>query len=197
MAGPSRPNSDKRLFWLTKGSLFAADHGDEAARNQRHHHQMDCHERHQQRHGEEMDAARKFIAAQQVAQPIELHRLPQHQPGQHQHHDVGHDEQVRQFLHLVVVAQVVVGELAAQRGAQVRGPAAGADGEELAPEAAGGHVQRQIQQAVGEQQPHAGEVPLQGAAQPAAQRDAVGEGEVEERGGVIDAPAANHHDHDG
>ncbi|MNY28677.1 hypothetical protein D3C86_1626660 [compost metagenome] len=90
-----------------------------------------------------------------------------------------------------------MGQLAVQRGGQVVCDAARGNGKEFAPEAAGGHVQRQVQEAVREQQPHAGEVPLQGAAQPSAQRDAVGEGKVEERRGVIDAPAAHRHDDHG
>jgi hypothetical protein len=43
-----------------------------------------------------VDAARELVAAQQVAQHRELHRLPQHQARQHDHDDVEHHEQVGQ-----------------------------------------------------------------------------------------------------
>src|SRR6185503_7457103 len=69
------------------------------------------------------------------------------------------------------------------------------DRQQLLAEAAGDKTQHQIDQAVDHQQPHRGEMPEQRAAEPAAQRDARGETETEQRRGVIDLPSRHDHQH--
>src|SRR6185369_11329356 len=87
--------------------------------------------------------------------------------------------------------------MAAQGGEDVGDHGAWRDRPELAPEMPGQHAISEIDHAVGGEQPHRGEVPLQCPAQPAAERDVARNLEGKERRGVVDAPAAHHHDHDG
>ena len=71
------------------------------------------------------------------------------------------------------------------------------DWQQLAPEVAGDERQDHVDEPVGDQQPHGGEVPEQRAGQPAAERDAGGKCEAEQRRGIVDLPSRPNHDQDG
>jgi len=188
----------RRLEWAFSYGLLATDnHGQQCFGNQCHHHQVDRDERHQQCHRDEMYMARTFVAPEQFTQQRELHRLPQHQPGDHQQRDIDHHEQVRQPLHLVVMIQVGMSQLAAQRGPEVMQHAFGRDREKAPLQAPAEQVAGQVDEAVDGQEPHRREVPLQGAAQPTAEGDAFGKTEIVKRGSVVDAPTTGDHDQHG
>ena len=55
-------------------------------------------------------------------------------------------------------------------------------------------IEQQIGQPIEHEQPHTREMPLQCATQPAAQGEAGGKEEVKNGRGVVDSPAAHHHD---
>ena len=160
-----------------------------------HHRQVHRDESHQRGHGEKMHAARCFVAAEQLAQQRELHRLPEHQAREHQQHRVDHHEQVSRALHCVVMAQVVMQEPSVKCGEHVGGDGARRQREELARQAPGAGVAQQVHQAVGGEQPHRREVPQDRASEPPAQRDSRGYLEIEKRRRVVNAPAAHGEDH--
>ena len=87
-------------------------------------------------------------------------------------------------------------QLAGQRRPGVRDHARRRDRQQLLAEAAGGKAQREIDEAVDHQQPHRREMPEQRAAEPVAERDALGKLESEQRRGVVDLPSRHdHQDH--
>ena len=65
--------------------------------------------------GEEVDDAGVVITAHQVTQPRELHRLPDRKTRQDHDHDVHDHRQISELLYGVVMRQIVVTELEAQR----------------------------------------------------------------------------------
>src|SRR6476659_5340756 len=149
-----------------------------------------------QGHTDEMHVTRGVVTAEQRGEPLQLHRLPDRQARQHDKH-ADHDHAgVEQFLHVIVLAQIVVRELASQRSPGIRDYAVRRDRQQLLAEAAGGKPKREIDQAVDHQNPHRGEMPEQRAAEPAAKRDGTRKAEVEQRRGVIDLPSRHdHQDH--
>src|SRR5450830_836 len=108
---------DRRLGFLIMMmfSLASAQHGEQGARHQRHHHDMHDDEQHQKTHREEMYDARIVKTAHQVAQQRQLHRFPDRQAGHHNQNEIGNDGQIRQFLHRVIVIERRVLQLAFQR----------------------------------------------------------------------------------
>ncbi|MNT37868.1 hypothetical protein D3C72_1740290 [compost metagenome] len=90
-----------------------------------------------------------------------------------------------------------MGQLALQRGDQIGQQQSRRQGKELAPQPPRDDIDDQIQQTIGHQQPHGGEMPLQGAAEPAAQSQGARQFEREEWRRVIDAPAAGGQHDDG
>ena len=72
-------------------------------------------------------------------------------------------------------------QAAAQRGPQVLQHAFGGNREEASFQAATEQVDDQIDEAVEREKPHRREVPLQGAAEPAAEGDRIGKAEIVER----------------
>ncbi len=148
-------------------------------------------------HGEEVHVACGVVAAEYGGEPLQLHRLPDREPRQHDHDTRKNDAEVEELLHGVVVGEVVVGEPAGQGRPGVGDHLAGADRGQLAAEAAAGNAERDVDEAVHRQHPHGGEMPEQGARQPAAEGDAARECEREQGRGVIDLPARGDHDEHG
>ena len=58
-------------------------------------------------HGQEMHPARTLEATEQRGQPVQLHRFPDRQPGQHQQRTERQDQPVQQALHRVVAARLM------------------------------------------------------------------------------------------
>jgi len=105
------------------------------------------------------------------------------------------DAGVEQFLHRVVMRQVVVPEVKAERRTQFGNHLRHAERQQHPPETAGRQPIRQIGQTVEDENPHPQEVPLQRALRLAAQRDLLGEVQPAEQDLVIvDLPAAADHD---
>src|ERR1700682_619631 len=80
----------------------ADDHGAQAFWHQ--HRERDMHDQKcdDRRHADKMDVTRHIIAAEQRGQVLQLHRLPDRQPRQHDH-DADHDDAgIEQFLHGIV-----------------------------------------------------------------------------------------------
>ena len=67
------------------------------------------------RHREEMNVARRLIAAEQHGEFLQLHRLPERQPRQHDHDAGDNDAELDSPLHRVVDRKIVVRELEGQR----------------------------------------------------------------------------------
>ena len=147
-------------------------------------------------HADEVDVTRGVVAAEQRRQPLQLHRLPYRQARQHDDDTDDDDAGIEQLLHVIVFAQILVRQFAGKRRLGIGDHAARGDRQQLLAEAAGGNSKRQIDQAVDHQQPHRGKMPEQRAAEPAAQREAAGEAEIEQRRGVVDLPSRHdHQDH--
>jgi len=70
-------------------------------------------------HGEEVQVARAFVIADPLAEPIELHRFPDDQTGKHHHYQRGDQREIRGALRGVVDREVVMGEMPAQRLADI------------------------------------------------------------------------------
>ena len=142
-----------------------------------------------------MDVARDAVAAEEPGEPAELHRLPQREPTRH-HADRGDQrEHVKQPLHRVVDAALVV-EAEGERRPQIARPGARPDRQQVAPEMPGQQPVREVKETGAGERPHRREMPQEAAAQPAAQRDGAREAEGEQRRGVVDLPAAaDHRDH--
>ncbi|KOT10965.1 hypothetical protein DM77_2837 [Burkholderia mallei] len=183
---------DERLL------LMSTQHREQRARHERRHRDMHDEERDEKRHRPEVHDARAVVAAEPLAQQRELHRFPDHEPGQHEQREIGDRRDVRGALERVVHGQIVVRQPPAQRVAQVARNARRAQRQELARETPGGDAHRQIEHAVEKQQPHRREVPLQRAAEPAAERRAARKHEARvDRRSVVDPPARQRHRHRG
>src|ERR1700680_3383458 len=59
----------------------AADHSAQALGHQERHDDMDYDEARNRRHGDEVDVARSFVAAEHRGERLQLHRLPDGKPG--------------------------------------------------------------------------------------------------------------------
>ena len=149
---------------------------------------MHDHEEQHRRHCEEVHVARAFVIAHDEAQRLKLHGFPDHESRQNQDHGDNYRSQVGGTLRGVVETQILVGELAAQRLPDVAEYRAGRNRQELAAEVSGENPVCDLNDAVDGEEPHGGEVPLQGAGEPAAQRPFGGKLETEERRSVIDPP---------
>jgi hypothetical protein len=144
-------------------------------------------------HGEKMHPARAFVAAHQRRQFLELHRLPDRQAGQDKRNSKQDDHEVGGLLQWVIEPQLM-GDPAMQQIGEFMQDRVQGEGEETAPVVAGEDTIQHIGQAVDDQQPHRGEVPLQRSREPAAQSQVGRKGKGEQRRGVVDAPAAEDHD---
>ena len=88
-------------------------------------------------------------------------------------------------------------EPAGERGPEIAHDVSRPDRQKLAPKAAGHKPQRHVDEPIGEQQPHGGEMPEQAAGQPAAKRDTLWKCEREQWRGVVDLPTRADHDQHG
>src|SRR6476646_9516263 len=152
--------------------LAPDDHGAQAFRHQYRQRDMHHQEGADRGHAEEMHVARHVIAAEQRRQILQLHRLPDRKTRQHDHDADDDNAGIEQLLHVVVLGQVVMRELAGQRRPGIRDHAARGDRQKLPAEAAGGEAEHDIDEAVDHQQPHRREMPKQRTAEPAAKGDA-------------------------
>src|SRR5208283_3692327 len=174
----------------------AGQHRAQALRHQNGERHMHDQERNDGRHGGEVHITRGIVAAEETGQMLQLHRLPDRHPRQHDDETGEQDAQIEKLLHCVVDREIVMREAAAQRGHEVADNIARTDREKLAAEAAGQDAERDIDHAVDRQQPHRREMPEQRAAKPFAERDMMGKFEAEQRCGVVDLPArADHRQH--
>src|ERR1700716_1920605 len=94
--------SERSRPMINPPELAPDDHGTQAFRHQQRQRKMDDHEPDDRRHADEMDVTGDIVAAKQRPQPMQLHRLPDREPRQHDH-DTNHDDPgIEQLLHIVV-----------------------------------------------------------------------------------------------
>src|SRR5919204_5656345 len=144
-----------------------------------------------------MEITRALVIAHPLAEPIELDRFPYDQAGKDHDDERDNQREIRSALRRVVDREVLVREPAAQRLTDIVQHGARRDRQQLAAEMAGENSVGEIDEPIQREEPHAGEVPLQRAGKPAAQRDLRREFEAEERRGVVDLPTAPDHDEHG
>ena len=66
-------------------------------------------------HAQEMHQPDILEAAEQVRELGELHGLPQRQAGNHDHDADQHDAEIENFLHGIVVSEIIMTQAKAQR----------------------------------------------------------------------------------
>src|SRR5271165_6997726 len=139
----STPGGGLRLRDISSSfNSTARDDGAQAARHQQRHAYVDDEKADNRRHGAEMHVARSIVSAEECGQPLKLNRLPDGYAGQHDD-DAGKDHaEIEELLHGVIDGKVGVGELAAERCRGIGPDLAGAERNELAPEAPGGDAER-------------------------------------------------------
>ncbi len=157
---------------------------------------MDQHDEHEQRHRQKVNHARAFVAAENGRDLLQLNRFPDREARENQHEAAQDDREVGGALRGVVDGEVLVRQLSAQRLQHVMEYRARRDRQELPPEMAGNDTVSHVDDAVQNQQPHGGEMPLQCARKPAAEGELARNPERKERRRIVDAPAARHHDED-
>src|SRR5579871_3159294 len=89
-------------------------------------------------HGEEVHDARIVITTEDEGQFLELHRLPDRKPGQHDDYGREDHAEIKKPLYGVVDGQILVREAEAERREHVGDHLARPDRQELPAEAAGG-----------------------------------------------------------
>src|SRR5215470_5770028 len=100
-------------------SLSSDDHGTQRLRHDEGHDDVNEQETNNRRHGEEMDITGRIIAAEQRGELLQLHRLPDREPRQHDDHTSDDDAEIEELLHGVVDREVGMAEPTRERGAQV------------------------------------------------------------------------------
>ena len=124
----------------------------------------------------------------------ELDRFPDGEAGQHGASAEKQDDDVEKLLNGIVDAGLM-SQTEFQRGDEVPYDLTWGQRQQGAAEVAGEQTVSEVEEAVGDQEPHGGEVDGYGAGKPAAQGGPAWEGEGEDRRGIVDLPPA--HDHTG
>jgi hypothetical protein len=190
------------------GVRAARDHGRQRLRNDDDKGNVHDQEQDDRGHAEEMDHARRVEAPQQPGQLLELCGLPDRQAGENHDHARGQHPEIERLLHRVINSEPMR-QPELQRRQSVAQHGFGSDREQDAAEMPRENSIREIDAAIDREQPHAGEMPLQGAGKPvlvvnvdrafvaAPERDLDRERKRQDRIGIVDAPAAHDHDDHG
>ena len=175
---------------------MATDHGQQALGNQQRHEDVHGEKQHDRAHRQKMNAPGGVEIAEQSGQFLELDRLSDRQSRKHDDNASGDDAGIKEPLHGIVDGEVRVTEAAGQGREHVAQHVFRPDREQLAAKMPRGQPIRQIDKAVGGDDPHGREMPLQRPGQGPTQRDRAGKLERQSRIRVVDLPAAeNHHHH--
>src|SRR4051794_10601750 len=138
-----------------------------------------------------MHEARVLKAVKQLGQLRKLDRLPDHPARDHLDDNHDNNAGVEQFLHGVVVPNVIMLEPEMDRVAQVGNNRAWPDRQKFAAKPTGEKSVAEIKQAIEHQKPHGKEMPLQSVLGPDSDHHPFGKMQpAEQNFVVVDFPAA-------
>src|SRR5262249_51047806 len=133
---------------------MAADHGAQALRHEQSHRHVNYQEEKDDRHREEVDEPRAFIAAKQGSKLSQLYGLPESQTGGNDDNPRQQKAGVDQLLHGIVAAKITMAEPTSDRRTKIAHDLGREYRQELLPEVPSHQPNRHIHRTIDEKQPH-------------------------------------------